>query len=184
MFDRTSLAFCALSALVLVPHAAGAGLGSRDITPKSSPAQPGSTAVGGMLRVQQIATNDVRQLLEAWAKPTIGVSLNVTTRTVRGKPITTFLVFFGCAPDPSGNCNLTADFDVTDAQGKVTLVTKAIAIWTKPPSANAAYLLSMSSFGVGFDEADEIGDFNINVVTVDHVAGVKVRTRQTITLTR
>lgn len=140
-------------------------------------------AVSGGFGVMQIATNDPDQLMAEWRKPTPGVSAKVSTQTPRHRQITTFLVFKGCRADASGNCNVTADFDVYDPTGKPCAQSKLIKVWVNlPPAPGNNLQISSTGFGVSFDDGDSSGAYRVVATTTDHNAGVTLHTEQTLTV--
>lgn len=145
---------------------------------------PGSVARSGDLQILQIATTDPEQLMRDWQVPTDGASLITSTSMARNTPIVTFLVFGGCKPDATGVCNLTVDFETIGPGGKVYDSTKGAEVWVGHPAPPPAMLqLSVAGYGLRIEDNDQLGAYHVRAVVTDHVAGVTVRTEQTLTAT-
>jgi hypothetical protein len=134
----------------------------------------------GDLAVHQIASTDPEGVETAWAKPTPGVDLPTAVKTVRNKPIVTFLIFTGCHATADGNCNVTADFKITDAKGDGNGDQANVPVWSKPPPGPGILYLSEAAIGLLVHKGEPLGDYVVRVTTTDHVAGTTVRTQQTI----
>lgn len=140
-------------------------------------------AASGGFGVMQIATNDPDQLMVEWRKPTPGVSVKGSTQTPRHRQITTFLVFKGCRADASGNCNVTADFDVFNPTGKPCAQSRLNEVWVNhPPAPGSNLQLSSTGFGISFDDGDPLGAYRVLATATDHNAGITLRTEQVLTV--
>lgn len=133
--------------------------------------------------IMQIATNDPDQLMTEWKKPTPGVSVKGSTQIPRHRQITTFLIFKGCHADASGNCNVTADFDVYDPIGKPCAQSRLNEVWVNQPAAPGSNLqLSSTGFGLSFNDDDLLGAYRVLATVTDHNAGVTLHTEQVLTV--
>ncbi len=171
---KTVWAVCA--ALMMLASPAGA-------TPVEKPwgGRP-EVASSGDFAVLQIATLDDKALLAEWAKPTPGVSLQTASQMKRNQPIFTFINFKGCKPDRSGNCNVTADFDIFDPTGKsVGHAPAAKVLVGAPPAPNGDIMLSAASMGLSIDDGDPLGPYMVKATVTDHVAGITLHTEKTLT---
>ena len=149
---------------------------------KVMPDQPNAATVGAF-GVMQIATDDPDRLVADWSKPEPTARSRVTTRVVRNRTITTFIVFKGCQAGASGNCNVTADFDVIDSGGEVGGQTSGVEVWVgRPPAPDNNLQLSTAGFGITFDSQSTLGAYRIRSTITDHVAGKTAHTEQTLTL--
>lgn len=140
-----------------------------------------NAAISGNFGVLQITTNDPERLVADWQKPTPGVSISGSTQTLRNQRLTTFLVFKGCRAGRSGNCNVTADFDVVDPKGQPCGQSKSAEIWVgHPPAPGNNLQLSVSGFGVSFDDSDPLGAYRVRATVTDHIAGITLQTEQVL----
>ena len=141
-----------------------------------------SVASSGDFGVMQIATTDSDKLVAEWLKPTPGVTVETSTQTPRNQPIVTFIVFKGCRADASGNCNVTVDYETLDPTGKSYDVTKAAEVWVgRPPAPDNNLQLSVSGLGLIIEDKDPLGAYLVRAAVTDHVAGITLRTEQTLT---
>jgi hypothetical protein len=141
-----------------------------------------NAAVSGNFAVLQIATTDPGKLMADWLQPTPGVSVTTSTSTPRNKPIVTFIVFKGCSGDASGNCNVTVDYETLEPSGKSYNQTKAAEVWVgHPPAPGLALQLSVSGYGIVFEDKDPLGPYIVRAAITDHVAGVTLHTEQQLT---
>jgi hypothetical protein len=148
-----------------------------------APASGPNMAWQGHFGVMQISTTDADGLVSNWSKPTNGATLNVQSETVRKTPIYVFIVFKGCRPDPQGHCNVTVDFDTFDPSGKPYDTKKDAPVWVgRPPTPRGNLQLSEGALAVRIEDKDPIGAYRVVATTTDHVAGVTLRTEQSLTV--
>jgi hypothetical protein len=141
-------------------------------------------ATSGDFSVLQIATTDPDRLTADWLKPTAAVSLTTTTQTVRNQPIVTFIVFKGCRPDASGNCNVTVDYETLAPDGKRYDITKGAEVWVgHPPAPNLNLQLSVAGYGLKFEPKDPPGPYRVRASITDHVSSITLNTEQVLTVT-
>ena len=135
----------------------------------------------GAFGAMQIATTDADRFMADWNKPSAAVQAVLTTETVRHRPIVTFILFTGCRADASGNCNVTADYEMTDPVGKRYDLTPGSKVWVGlPPPPGRSLQLSADGYGNMFEEKDALGRYRVQATITDHVAGVTLRTEQTL----
>ncbi|HEY1426495.1 MAG TPA: hypothetical protein VGF50_07475 [Caulobacteraceae bacterium] len=132
----------------------------------------------------QIATTDDQKLISDWQKPTPGAAISVDSETVRNKPIFVFILFKGCRPDQSGNCNVTADFETFEPGGKSYDVRTNAPIWVgHPPPPGDNLQLSESALGLRVEDKDSLGPYRVVATITDHVAGITLKTQQVLNAT-
>jgi len=172
---RRSISLSAVIAALLAAHPLGAD---------AETARPDEASSGGFW-VRQIATNNPDDLLADWFHiPTMGVPTNVSTRTVRGRPIVVFLVFKGCRRDRAWKCNVTADFETIGPSGTVDDHTVGAKVWvdlSAPPDND--YQLSRTGYGLVAEDGDAIGTYRVRAAITDHVAGITLHTEQELVVT-
>ena len=174
------LALAAMALVVAIGPASAQDAWLRD--GKVMKDQP-NAATFGSFGVMQIATNDPDRLIADWSKFAPGVSVKASTQTFRNRTITTFLVFKGCRAGASGNCNVTADFDVSDPEGKLCGQSKSVEIWVgRPPAPGNNLQLSSAGFGLSFDDNDPLGAYRVRATVTDHIAEITTHTEQFLTV--
>ena len=148
-----------------------------------TPRAPDSAwAVSGDLHVAQFATLDLDRLDREWAQPGKGAHITTDSETVRNRPIYTFLTMYGCHPDESGNCNVTAAFDVLDPDGKPYAHQPDTEGWKQPPIAGNIVIMA-SFLGLRIEAGEKLGKYLVRVTTTDHVARYAVHTEEALTVT-
>jgi hypothetical protein len=157
---------------------------AQENAPMHSPASgQRNTASSGDFAIMQIATTDPKGLLADWLNPAPGVQIKASSQTVRDKPIYIFLIFKGCRPDASGNCNLTADFNTFDSRGRPYDKRVATPIWVDhPPAPGNNLQLSNASLRLVIHDKDPLGAYRVQASVTDHIAGVTLQTEQTLTV--
>lgn len=180
---RTFRSAKALWLVVALSIAAVPGYTAQPGRPAASAKAPErNVARAGTFGVLQIATTDPQRLFVEWAKPTPGVAVTTATRVRRNQPIVTFIIFQGCKPDASGNCKVTADFEVTAPNGRLYHKAKGAEVWVgrkAPPKG--ALQLSVGGLGLKVEDKDPLGPYRVRATVTDHVAAVVLRTEQTLT---
>jgi len=139
-----------------------------------------NTASAGGFGVMQIATTDPEHFMADWNKPGDFVKVDLATATVRHRPIVTFLLFTGCRPDAAGNCDVTADYEMTDPTGKRYDLSRNSKVWVLPPPLGRALQLSADGYGSSFEDKDALGSYRVRATITDHVAGLTLHTEQTL----
>lgn len=132
--------------------------------------------------VQQVATLDGEGFSERWNKPTVGVELAPASQMLRNQPIFTFVVFTGCAPDRTGNCNVTVSYKMFDPEGKPFGEQLNSPVWVGlPPPGRHIIQLSSVYLGMVVEDKDPLGTYRISASITDHVSGVTLNTEQSVT---
>lgn len=146
------------------------------------PAPRGAQA--GSLWVMQFSSDRPHEVATEWSKPTAGARLPTADRIKLGQTITTFIVFRGCRPDPASACHVGADLELIDPNGK-SVMTKGLKVWPGLPAPAPELLqLSRQSATIGFDAAQQPGEYLVRIVTKDDVSGVALRTEHSIFVQR
>ena len=97
----------------------------------------------GNFGAQLIFTNDEQALFKKWATPSETVNLDTVESVQINQPISAFIIFFGCKPALSGNCNVSMRFRITQPDGKVYSETPDMEVWQDKPAPHG-YGLEMS----------------------------------------
>jgi hypothetical protein len=144
--------------------------------------RPANFAVSGNFSAVQIATTDANKLLAEWQKSTPGVRFETSAQMRKNQPIFTFIVFKGCTPDAAGRCNVTADFQMIDPAGKSYGEQKDTPVWVNlPPAPNYNLQLSSAYLGIVIENKDLTGPYEVRTAITDHVSGIILHTKETLT---
>lgn len=136
-------------------------------------------ARSGAFGVMQIATTEPEQLIAAWGKPTPAVAMVGATTARRNQPIVTFIIFTGCRADASGACNVTVEYNTLDPAGKAYAPPMSAEVWVgRPAPPDRALELSVSNYGMVFEDKDPLGAYRVKATVTDHVAGLTLHTEQ------
>lgn len=139
-------------------------------------------ARAGNLQVVQFWADDAQTFLAEWARPT-PPRLTVTTATLRNDPITMFIVFAGCTPDPQGNCRLTGKTEMTDPDGLPYGTGHEFPVSQSPAATDPTLLvLSPSSLQVTIEDGEKLGTYRMRLSVTDEVAGVTAVTVEELTV--
>src|SRR3546814_7055736 len=79
----------------------------------------------GQFIAQLIFITDEQEFFNKWGTPSESVYLDSVDSITINHPISFFVIFGGCQPDPDGNCNVTMQFKVTQPDGKVYMEPRA-----------------------------------------------------------
>lgn len=115
---------------------------------------------------------DDRELYEAWSLPAEVVEIREADRVLVDSPISVFVVFGGCALDPSGNCQVDVRFRVLAPDGSVYSRTPPMEVWVaKPAPASGLLELSVGYLKIVVESHEQLGRYRVQAKVRDHVAG-------------
>ena len=173
-------AIAALSLSAVAAQATEAVQPRSATAPARESTQP-SVAKSGEFSVLQDATLKPDDLHANWLKQGPALAIEPSHEMHRHVQIVTFLIFFGCRADVSGNCNVTADFDVISPDGKLYAHQPDTEIWVGHPAPPPGHLqLSGAGLALTVEDQDPLGPYRIQVSTTDHVAGITLHTEQAL----
>ena len=140
-----------------------------DATGKPVP-ETESTRSDGPFAIQLVLTPDERRFRQVW-NGTSGTPKLRTANSVRlGSSITAMLIFGGCTPNPSGVCNVVAEFFLVGPDG-----TKKPGgsgpVWSRAPLPAGLLELGHASMKVGFGANDRIGNYKMIANVKDKNSG-------------
>jgi len=128
----------------------------------------------------QFAVDDLDRLDREWAVTTPGAKLTSTSSAIRNKPIFAAFVFTGCKAKADGQCDLVADFTVTDPDGKQYAEHRDAAVWPRAPLAKGVLMRSDALLGMRVEPGEPLGRYMVRITLHDRVAGVDIATSQMI----
>jgi len=128
------------------------------------------------LRAQLILVRDDQQLLKLWNAP--GATPDVATvRSVSvGEQASAFVLFSGCAPNPSGHCDVTVRFNVHQPNGRIFATTPPMEVWQYKPAPPARKpQLSVEYLKFVVEPRDPLGQYTVSANVKDHVSGASLQ---------
>lgn len=129
------------------------------------------------LEVSVTVTDKGNELFDAWDRPTgkpFGVESIKSAR--RGKVLAAVVLFKGCTPVSSGNCDAEMDIVAYDPNGKIYGEMPRVELWQGKPAPEAGYTqLSRTYMGLVIEPSDPPGVYRIVVVARDLVAKTEAR---------
>jgi len=176
-------ALAVLALLALSPAAPGQGAAPNSWRQDGKGvANAPNMASSGDFAIMQVATTDAEKLISDWETPTAGANVATSERMARNQPIVTFIIFQGCKPDASGNCNVTVDYDTTGPSGKLYDHSASVPVWVGYPAAPQGRLqLSASGYGLRIEDTDPLGAYLVRATVTDHVANITLKTQAVLT---
>jgi hypothetical protein len=175
--NLSKLAAVALAAAMAEP------VGAAVMKPSDWPAMPNSSTSSDFSAVQ-MATGHGRDFVREWNRPGPHGDVHGETHFRLGEPIDTFIAFRGCRADAAGRCNVTATFVITGPDGNAQ-ASPPMDVWAnqREPTPGMIFL-SRASLGLNWGPTDPPGLYRIRAAVTDHVAGVTLKTRQVLTLSK
>ena len=96
-----------------------------------------------------------------------------------------FIVFSGCTPDKSGQCDVTIQFRVYQPNGKLYASAPPMEVWQHKPAPAVRMLeLSVQYLKVVIEPHDLLGKYVVSANVEDHVSGASLQLSSTFTATR
>ena len=114
-------------------------------------------------------TSRGEELFNNWDRPT-GKVFNVESFKVapRGKFLSAVVLFKGCKPDRSRNCDVVVDIVAYDPKGKIYGQMLGVELWQRKPAPDPGYTqLSRSYMGLVIEPNDPPGTYRITAVARD-----------------
>jgi hypothetical protein len=177
-FSTESAAAVALFVLFARP---GVALGqARTLTSPLSETLPNQASRYGF-DVILVPVTDIDRMNATWSNFPIE-QLPTSSVTVRHKPIVGFILYRGCRPAPSGDCDVTADFESFDPTGKLYAERRNFPVSMSGPPWPDGRLARGSGLGLRVEDPDLLGDYRFVVRVTDHVAGVSLKVEQTVSI--
>ncbi len=127
--------------------------------------------------VNLTVTEKGNELFNSWDRPT-GKPFNVEPVKVasRGKFLSAVVLFKGCKPDASGNCNATMDIVAYDPKGKIYGQMPAVELWQQKPAPDAGFSqLSRGYMGLVIEPKDPAGTYRITVRARDLIGKTEAK---------
>ena len=129
----------------------------------------------GNLITQLVITDNEAQVLKNWGTPSETVYFPVANKIKKGKIITAFVVFGGCATNAEGNCDLRMQMIVYKPDGSVYSNLPVMEVWSgKPVPPNKNLGLSVDYMRVIIEPNDPLGKYKIDTKIIDKISDKKM----------
>lgn len=137
----------------------------------------------GEFAAQLLSTNNEELFRKTWndATNTNPPNLIISKTAKAGDTISAVVLFDGCRVNATNMCDVTAEFVVDEAGGKRSPVLKA-PIWKMQAMPKGFSQLGVGSLKITFDDKDVLGNYTINAVIKDNVAGSTLKLSTVINL--
>jgi hypothetical protein len=137
----------------------------------------------GNFGAQLIFISDEQTLLKRWATPSKTVMLDTVDSVEINEPISAFIVFSGCKPSSTGNCNVSMRFKVTQPDGKIYTETPAMEVWQdKPVPPRHTLELSAQYLKVIVEPHEQRGNYTVQTQVRDENAEIVLSLQKTFTV--
>jgi hypothetical protein len=150
-----------------------ASLGSLGVVAADTPSkEPNKT-----FELSIVVTDKGNAIFDTWDKPT-GKPFDVSSVKLapRGKFLSALLMFKGCTPDKSGNCNADVDIIAYDPKGNIYGEMMGVELWQQKPAPDSAFTqLSRSYLGLVIEPKDPIGTYRVTAVARDRNGNVEAK---------
>lgn len=135
-----------------------------------------STRERGEFGAMLLLSTEPDRFMQTWQRPEEEISLHSADTVKRGVPIVAFVLFRGCTADKHGMCNGSVDFRVLRPDGSDYVSFENRDLWRgKPALPDGAVQVSAEHVGVVIEPEDPLGQYEVQVVVRDNVAGVSLR---------
>ncbi len=172
-----------ITALLLIPVSAQATW----INKKGGVSLPETDARKSVsaFNAEMIFVENERALFAGWLAPAASVNVSTINTTVIGKGISAFIIFGGCKPDSSGNCNVTMQFRVVRPDGEVYGAPPELEVWQGKPAPKGKSLeLSIRYMKIIIEPKDQLGDYIVYANVKDENAGTSLKLKAPFTATK
>jgi hypothetical protein len=131
-----------------------------------------SRKASGDFGVHMVLVADDKRMFQVWGTPSETVNIDtVETVPVNGQ-VNAFMVFSGCKPDRTGNCDVAMRFRVYQPNGKVYADTPPMEVWQgKRPPPGKSLELSVQYLKVVIEPTDMLGKYIVSAQVKDNVSG-------------
>ena len=141
------------------------------------------SVTGEGLNVNVIVTANGGAVFSAWDRGNPGFSVVPVHNARRGQFLSTVVLFRGCQPDISGNCNAEMDITAYDPNGKEYGAMPKVELWkAKPAPSVGATQLSRDYMGIVIEAKDLAGTYRVVVLARDLISKREARAETSFTV--
>jgi hypothetical protein len=149
-----------------------------DLISRSGESLPDTDArkAKGQFGAQMIFVANEDELFRRWATPSETVDLETINSVETKEPLNAFVVFGGCKPDKSGNCNVTVQYRVLRPDGKVYANFPTMEVWQgKAAPFGRSLELSVQYLKIVIEPSDQPGKYVVHAQIKDKNAGTVLK---------
>jgi hypothetical protein len=147
----------------------------------SAAAKAQNRSNNGDFSLLMLFVSNKERFLREWLQPT-PPQLSTTNKTIRNVPIFMNLILAGCAADPSGNCNVTADVTIIDPIGNKYSEYKDMKIFSGKASGSVLMALSPAALAMRVEDGERLGPYRFVVTATDKVTDTQVTVEDAVTV--
>jgi hypothetical protein len=126
----------------------------------------------GDFSAQLVFVPDEQALFRQWAAASETVDLTIVESVAVNQPISAFVIFSGCQPTATGQCNVSMRFRVIQPDGKTYYESPAMEVWQDKPAPPARALqLSARYLKFVVEPDDQQGRYTIQAQVQDDNTG-------------
>ena len=125
---------------------------------------------------QLILTDNEPKLLKNWNTRSKEVFTPTASTIEKGKILSGFIIFGGCATDALGNCDLVVQYKIYQPDGKVYADLPFMEVWSgKPIPPNKNLGLSVGYVRVIIEPGEPLGQYKVDAKVTDRRGGDSVK---------
>jgi hypothetical protein len=115
-----------------------------------------------------ILTDNEPKLFKNWNTPSKEVFTPTTNTIEKGKILSAFIIFGGCATDSQDNCDLVVQFKIFQPDGKVYADLPLMEVWSgKPIPPDKTLGLSVGYLRVIIEPDEPLGQYKVDAKVTD-----------------
>lgn len=138
----------------------------------------------GDFGAQLVFVADEQALFKTWATPSKMVNLKTVESITINQPISAFVIFSGCKPTATGECNISMRFRVFQPDGKVYSETPAMEVWQHKPAPRGRTLeLSVQYLKIVVEPHEQRGRYTVQTQVRDDNSGAVFSLQKAFTAT-
>jgi hypothetical protein len=119
--------------------------------------------------VQLVLTASEKEFRRSWNSAAGTPTLNSTASIHQGESISGVLIFSGCEPGLTRNCNVSVEFTLQAPDGSITLAGSG-PVWSASPPKARELFLGQASVSIGFTKDDAPGNYKLVAKVTDNVS--------------
>ena len=133
------------------------------------------------LEINLIVTAKGKELFNSWNRPTSKpFQIEPVKVAERGPFLSAVVLFKGCKPDATGNCDVDLDITAYDPRGKVYSEMKGVELWKQKSAPDAGYTqLGIDYMGIVIEPQDLPGTYRVTAVAKDRNAKSEAKSSAT-----
>ncbi len=137
----------------------------------------------GKFGAMLLLTSTPDKFFEQWSKPpspTYKPNITTVSDARRGDTVVAVVLFIGCAPAKTGNCDAEVDYRVLNPSGGVYGEQKGAELWKRAAPAEGYLQAGLGYLAMRIEPQDPLGPYVLEAVVRDKIAKVTVSLKQTL----